>query len=280
VINRVAMHDTTCPAIPAAPKRLAYPSDLTDEQWKLIAPFVRVDEAKLGPQQVLHSRQEVVNAILYRTRTGCQWRYLPHDLPDWQIVFHYFQLWTRNGTLKRLHDSLRDAVRAKAGKRAEPTAAVLDSQSVKSAEEANERGYDAGKKVKGRKRHLLVDTLGLILVICISTADIQDRDAAVQILPHAATEFPTLELIWADGGYQGPRVANAAKAAGVSVEVVKRSDKQKGFVVVPKRWIVERTNAWISRDRVLAKDYERTGESAEALIQVSMIRHMVKRLAA
>lgn len=280
MINRVTMADTTTDSIPVTPKRAAYPSDLTDEQWPFIEPFVRVDEAKLGPQEVLHSRREIVNAILYRTRTGCQWRYLPHDLPDWQIVFHYFQLWTRNGTLKRLHDSLRATVRTRAGKRAEPTAAILDSQSVKSAEEANERGYDGGKKVKGRKRHLLVDTLGLILVVCISTADVQDRDAAVQILPYATSEFPTLKLIWADGGYQGPRVANAAKNAKVTVEVVKRSDQQRGFVVLPKRWIVERTNAWISRDRVLAKDYERTGESAEALIHVSMIRHMVKRLAA
>ncbi len=260
-------------------QRAPYPSDLTDDQWKLVEPFVRVDEANLGPQKVVHSRREIVNAIVYRIRTGCQWRYLPHDLPDWQSVYHYFQLWTSNGTLKRLHDALRRAVRTQAGKNEEPTAAILDSQSVKSAEEADERGYDAGKKVKGRKRHLLVDTLGLILVICISTADVQDRDAAVQILPYAMNEFPTLQKVWADGGYQGPRVANAAKAAGVVVEVVKRSDNHAGFIVQPKRWIVERTNAWVSRDRALAKDYERKGESAEAVIQISMIRRMAVRLA-
>jgi putative transposase len=260
--------------------RKAYPSDLTEAQWALVEPFVRVDEAKLGPQEVIHSRRDIVNAILYRTRTGCQWRYLPHDLPDWQIVYHYFQLWTREGTWKKLHDELRRAVRQKAGKRAEPTAAVLDSQSVKSAEEADARGFDAGKKVKGRKRHLLVDTLGLILVVCISTADIQDRDAAVQMLPVAAGEFPTLAKVWVDGGYRGPRVKTAATRAGLDVEVVKRSDSLKGFVVLPRRWVVERTHAWISRDRCLAKDYERRGESAEALIHISMVRRMVRRLAA
>jgi putative transposase len=167
----------------------------------------------------------------------------------------------------------------KEGKAPEPTAAILDSQTVKSAEEAEERGFDAGKKVKGKKRHLLVDTLGLILVICISTADIQDRDAATQVLPYAAAEFPTLIKVWADAGYQGPRVANAAAKANIDVEIVKRSDIQRGFVVQAKRWIVERTNAWISRDRALAKDYERRGESAEALIHVSMIRRMARRLA-
>jgi len=256
-----------------------YPSDLSDAQWELIEPFVRVNEAKLGPQEVVHARREVVNAILYRTRTGCQWRYLPHDFPDWQSVYHYFQLWTKDGTWKRLHDELRRAVRVKAGRNPEPTAAILDSQSVKSAGEALERGYDAGKKVTGRKRHLLVDTLGLILVICISTADIQDRDAATQVLPAAAKEFPTLTKVWADGGYQGPRVKSAGVKANLDVEIVKRSDSMKGFVVLPRRWVVERTNGWISRDRALAKDYERRGESAEALIQVSMVRKMVRRLA-
>lgn len=220
-----------------------------------------------------------MNAILYRTRTGCQWRYLPHDFPDWQTVYHYFRLWTGNGLWARVHDELRKAVRRKLGREEAPSAAILDSQSVKTAEEAKERGFDAGKEVKGRKRHLPVDTLGLILVICISTANIQDRDAAVRMLPYASAAFPTLVKIWADAGYQGPRVQNAAASAKLQVEIVKRSDTQRGFVVQHKRWIVERTNAWMSRDRALAKDYERTGESAEALIQVSMIRRMARRLA-
>ncbi|MFL5357968.1 IS5 family transposase [Archangium sp.] len=238
------------------PDRKPYLSDLTDAQWALIEPFVRASEC--GPQEVLHSRREVVNAILYIAHTGAQWRYLPHDLPDWQLVYHYFDLWKKNGTLKRIHDELRVKVRKKAGRREQPTASILDSQSVKTTEEAETKGYDAGKKVKGRKRHLLVDTLGLVLVAWISTADVQDRDAVQAVLPIAA---------------------KVAKDSGITLEVVKRSDKDRGFVLQAKRWIVERTFGWLNRERRLSKDYERKEESSEAFIHLGMMRHMLRRLA-
>jgi putative transposase len=262
---------------PKVATRKPYPSDLTDAQWELIEPFVRGNP--VGPKPVVHSRREGVNALLYVTHTGAQWRYLPHDFPDWQIVYYYFRQWKEDGTLKLIHDTLRGQVRQKAGRSPQPTAGILDSQSVKTDVEANSRGYDAGKKVKGRKRHLLVDILGLVLVAWISSADVQDRDATAAVLPLAAEQFPTLQKIWADGAYEGPRVEQIAQQTGIEVEVVKRSDKDKGFVVQPKRWIVERTLAWLSRERRLAKDYERKEESSEAFIYLGMSRLMLGRLA-
>jgi len=258
--------------------RKSYPSDLTDAQWVNIEPFVRVDEEKLGPQAIVHDRREIVNAILYRLRTGCQWRYLPHDLPDWQSAYHYFSTWNKNGTWARAHDALRAKVRIAAGKKPTPTAAILDSQSIRTTEEAEDRGYDGGKKIKGRKRHLLVDTLGLLLVSWVSVASVQDRDSVARILPIAKTNFPTLKKIWVDGGYRGPRVQAVAKKVEIDVEVVKRAPGP-GFVLLAKRWIVERTNAWVQRDRALAKDYERKSSTSEALIQISMLRLMARRLA-
>jgi len=262
---------------PQAPARERYPSDLNDAQWALIEPFVRGNP--VGPQPVVYSRREVVNAILYVSRTGVQWRYLPHDFPDWQSVYSYFRQWKKDGTLKRLHDVLRGKVRQKAGRGPQPTAGVLDSQSVKSDVQADSRGYDANKKIKGRKRHVLVDMLGLVLVAWVTTADVQDRDAAAAVLPLAAEQFPTLQKVWADAAYEGPRVERIAQQTGVQVEVVKRSDTTPGFVVQAKRWIVERTLGWLTRERRLARDYERKEESAEAFIYLGMIRLMLGRLA-
>jgi putative transposase len=259
------------------PSRKPYPTDLTDEQWALVEPFVQASAC--GPQEQLHPRREVVNAILYITHTGAQWRYMPHDLPDWQLVYHYFDEWKKDGTLKRLHDTLRKKVRKKAGHKEEPTASVLDSQSVKTTEEAETKGYDAGKKVKGRKRHLLVDTLGLVLLVWMSTADVQDRDAAQAVLPLAAHDYPTLQKTWADGAYQGQQVEKVASESGITLEVVKRSDKDKGFVLQARRWIVERTFGWLNRERRLSKDYERKEESSEAFIHLGMTRLMLRRLA-
>lgn len=259
------------------PTRKPYPTDLTDAQWELIEPFVRA--STLGPQEVLHSRREVVNAILYILHTGAQWRYMPHDLPDWQLVYHYFAQWKKDGTWRSLNDALRVKVRKKAGREAQPTASILDSQSVKTTEEAETKGYDAGKKVKGRKRHLLVDTLGLLLLVWITTADVQDRDAAQAVLPMAAEQYPTLLKTWVDGAYQGQQVEAVGKESGIDVEVVKRSDLDKGFVVQAWRWIVERTFGWLNRERRLSKDYERKEESSEAFIHLGMIRLMLRRLA-
>ena len=262
---------------PQAPARERYPSDLTDAQWEQVERFVRGNP--VGPQPVLHSRREVLNAIFYVSRTGVQWRYLPHDFPDWQSVYSYFRQWKKDGTLKLIHDVLRGKVRKQAGRSPQPSAGILDSQSVKTDVEAETRGYDANKKVKGRKRHLLVDTLGLVLVAWISSADVQDRDATAAVLPLAAEQFPTLQKVWADAAYEGPRVERIAQQAGVELEVVKRSDKLPGFVVQAKRWIVERTFGWLSRERRLARDYERKEESSEAFVYLGMIRLMLGRLA-
>ena len=258
-------------------QRKPYLTDLTDAQWALIEPFVRADHS--GPQEVLHSRREVVNAILYIKRTGAQWRYMPHDLPDWQVVYHYFALWKKDGTLKKLNDELRRKVRVHEGHTEEPTAGCLDSQSVKTLQEAETKGYDAGKKIKGRKRHILVDTLGLLLVSWMSTADVQDRDATQAVLPMAAQQHPTLKKVWVDGAYTGKQVDKVAKESGIVLEVVKRSDQAKGFVLLPKRWIVERTFGWLNRQRRLSKDYERKESSSEAFIHLSMIDLMLRRLA-
>jgi putative transposase len=259
------------------PDRQRYPTDLTDEQWALIEPFVRASHC--GPQEVLHPRREVVNAILYIKRTGAQWRYMPHDLPDWRLVYHYFARWKKDGTWKKLNDELRRKVRKKEGREEEPTAGILDSQSVKTMQEAETKGYDAGKKIKGRKRHLLVDTLGLLLVSWMTTADVQDRDAAQAVLPLAAQQYPSLKKVWVDGGYAGQQVQEVAKESGIEVEVVKRSDQAKGFVLLPKRWIGERTFGWLNRHRRLSKDYERTESSSEAFIHLGMIDLMLRRLA-
>ncbi len=262
---------------PQSPVRQQYPSDLTDAQWQLVEPFVSGNP--VGPQPVAYSRREVVNALLYVSRTGVQWRYLPHDFPDWQSVYSYFRQWKKDGTLQLIHDVLRGKVRKQAGRSPQPTAGVLDSQSVKSDVQAESRGYDANKKVKGRKRHLLVDMLGLVLVAFVSTAEVQDRDAAAAVLPLAAEQFPNLVKAWADAAYEGPRVERLAQQTGVQVEIVKRSDTTPGFVVQAKRWIVERTFGWLSRERRLARDYERKEESCEAFIHLGMIRLMLRRLA-
>lgn len=259
------------------PERQRYDTDVTDEQWKVIEPFVRASH--IGPQEVIHSRREVVNAILYLTRTGIQWRRMPHDLPKWTVVYHYFAKWKKDGTWKRLNDELRALVRQKEGREKEATAGILDSQSVKTTQEAETKGYDAGKKIKGRKRHLLVDTVGLLMVSWITTADVQDRDAVQAVFPIAAQQHTELKKVWADGAYAGPQVQEIAKESGIELEVVKRTDKEKGFIPLPKRWIVERTHGWLSRERRLSKDYERKESSSEAYIHLGMIRLMMRRLA-
>jgi putative transposase len=222
--------------------------------------------------------REILNAILYVIRSGCAWRLIPHDLPNWRTVYGYFRAFRISGVWTRLHDTLREQVRRACGRKPTPSAAVIDSQSVKTTEKGGPRGYDAGKKINGRKRHIVVDTLGLIIAIVVHEANIQDRDGAKLVLEKIKNGFGRLKLIWADGAYAGKLVEWTRLYIHRKLEIVKRSDDVKGFVVLPRRWVVERTFGWLRRYRRLSKDYEQLTENSEAVIQIAMINLMSKRL--
>lgn len=258
-------------------KRKSYPTDLTDEQWAKLKPHLPLAHSRGAPRRA--NLREILNALLYLSRTGCQWRMLPHDLPPWEKVYYYFSHWRDDGTWERLNREVRIEVRVSVGKDPEPSAAILDSQSVKATEMSQTRGYDAGKKIKGMKRHILVDTLGLLLKVMVLTAGQQDRDGARVILLKVQGCFPRLQKIWADGGYAGKLVDWVKALCGWVLEIVKRSDTAKGFEVVPHRWIVERTFGWLNRARRLSKDYERLAASGEAMVYLAMLPLMTKRLA-
>lgn len=253
-----------------------YTSDLNDEQWNLIKELFEPLPEEGHPREI--SYREILNACFYVVRTGCQWRNLPKDLPPWSAVYTYYRNWVLSGFWIKLHEFLRKKLRYAKGRNLNPSAAIIDSQSVKSSQMSQTRGYDAAKKVNGRKRHLAVDTLGLLLLVMVTTANVQDRDAAQSYLPVLFQSFSSIRLIWADSGYAGQLVQWVQKQFWRCLQIVKAEPGVKTFKVQPRRWIVERTLGWLSWYRRLSRDYERKTDTAEALMYISMSHLMLRRL--
>ncbi|MCY4557085.1 MAG: IS5 family transposase [Chloroflexi bacterium] len=256
--------------------RKPYPSDLTDAQWEELAALLPPDTKRGHPRTT--DLREVVNGILYVLRGGIPWRLMPHDLPPWGTVWWYFRNWRDDGTWERVESTLRARVRESAGRAATPSAAIIDSESAKTTEKRGPRGYDAGKRVTGRKRHIVVDTMGLLLAVVVHAANIQDRDGANLVLAKLLGRFPQLQVIWADAGYAGQLVAWAWATGGWMMTIVRRKPDSQHFEPLPRRWVVERTLAWLSRCRRLSKDYEERTESSEAWVHIAMVNLMLKRL--
>ena len=254
-----------------------YATDLTDDEFALIGPHLPAPNRRGRPREV--DLGEVLNAIPYLLRTGCPWRLLPKEFPPRSTVFGCFRRLWEDGTWPAIHAMLVMAARERAGKEASPTAGIIDSQSVRTTEAGGPKGYDAGKKIDGRKRHVLVDTLGLLLVLVVHPADLQDRDGLALVCRRLRRRFPWLRLIFADGGYRGEAAACAAAREGLRLAIVARDPGTRGFTVLPRRWVVGRTFAWLGRNRRLARDFEATVASAVTMVYLASLQLLVRRLA-
>jgi transposase len=273
-----------CPGgISRSTRRRCYPSDMTEAEWAVCEPLLPAPAwlAGRGGRPASRCLRDIVDAIRYLTHNGPVWRALPADFPPAGTVYWWADKWQADGSTERMHDDLRARVRLAAGRKRQPSAAIIDSQSVKGSEmiAATRRGYDAGKKINGTKRHIAVDALGLLLTVLVTAASVQDRDAARPLLFNLRRAFPTVKLAWADGGYAGKLVTWAKTWLRLRVQIVKRPDNLHTFQVLPRRWVVERTLAWITRHRRTVRDYERLAAHHETYVYWSMIIVMTRRLA-
>ena len=249
----------------------SYPTNVSNSQWQIISKYLDVERNRK------YELREIVNAILYLVKTGCQWRMLQGDFPQWTIVYYYFSVWKQNGMLEEIHECLVEKIRKQGNKKEEPSVGIIDTQSVKSTlVSSQDKGFDAGKKIKGIKRHIIVDTLGLILAVVIQGASVQDRDGAISVIDKLTENWKKIIKIFADSGYRGELIAKVQTRFKIELEIIKRNELHT-FKVLPKRWIVERTFAWIDTNRRNSKNYERLNNTSVAMVHLAAIRIMLNR---